>query len=111
MVTERRNRRAGPRWARSSGATLGCLPRSGGLGVRGGSRGRLARTDDRRPDPVRVDLRRQVADELLGQGRELVAVLDENLGRPLVGVIDDCSDLFVDGLRDLVRIVPLLADL
>ncbi len=36
---------------------------------------------------------------------------DQDLHRPLVGVVDDGPDLFVDLLRDLVGVVPLLADL
>ena len=52
-----------------------------------------------------------LGDQLLGQGDELVAVGREDLGRPLVGLVDDRPDLLVDGPGDLVAVVALLADL
>src|SRR5689334_23754296 len=64
---------------------------------------------EQRLEAVRVD--RLLSDELVGQGYELVAMGREDLGRPLVRLVDDRADLVVDGLGDLVAVVLLLDDL
>ena len=64
---------------------------------------------EERLEPLGVD--RLLGDELLREGVQLVAVGDQDVHRPLVGVVDDRPDLLVDLLGDLVGVVPLLADL